>query len=243
MAGSWALLARIAKNKWSKKNEEVDRPRIDGNLPLELKIGSRLSIMCPSAIIAGDKLNMKVPLGELSVVSYGTFTIYGFKGYRFYLSTDSQELFTLQVVLNQKGEIDDLKLYSLHDEITAIPKDGWDFWLNDHDGYIGYSIFDLKDGTRYFRAWDNETEQEIVAKDDDEVITHIPPVRFEETVHEDPYGDKRHRVTHLSMLYGRDATDSVAEFMMVSVADDQDGASVQILLGLGVAPIEVKKVY
>lgn len=240
MANTWALFREIAKKKLTWRSSTVEKPRIDRDLPLGLRIGSMVNILSVDSILAGDQLKIKMPTQDLAVIAYGKFSLPPFTGHRFYLSADSGELFTLQVVLNAKGEIDDCKLFSLHDEITT---NDWDFWLNEREGYIGYSLFDLKDGTRYFRAWENDTEEVVVNQNETDTITHIPPVEFSETVYGDPFGDDIQKVTHMSMLYGRDVTDTVQEYMMASVAEDNDGATIQILLGLPLEPASVKVLF
>jgi hypothetical protein len=240
MAGTWTLFREIAKKKLSWGNAVEEKPRIDRDLPLGIRIGSMVNILSVDSILAGDQLRIKMPTADLMVVAYGKFFISPFNGYRFYLSADTGELFTLQVVLNANGEIDDCKLFSLHDEITT---NDWGFWLNERDGYIGYSMFDLKDGTRYFRAWENESEEVVVSQNETDTITHIPPVEFSETVYGDPFGNETRRVKHMAMLYGRDVTDAVQEYMVASVAEDSDGASIQILLGLPLGPASVKVLF
>jgi hypothetical protein len=246
MAGTWALFRAIAKKKLTWGSSTVEKPRIDRDLPLGIRVGSMLSILSVDSILAGDQLKIKMPTKDLMVVAYGKFFISPFTGYRFYLSADSGELFTLQVVLDAKGKVDDCKLFALHDEIIT---NDWDFWINERDGYIGYSVFQLKpepDGTpgmTYFRAWDNQSEEIILEQNGNDTLTHIPPVEFAETVYGDPFGNEVRKVKHTSMLYGRDVTDTVAEYMMASVAEDSDGASIQILLGLPLEPASVKVLF
>jgi hypothetical protein len=243
MASTWVLFREIAKKNLTWGSSTVEKPRIDRDLPLGLRIGSLVSIMSVDAILAGDQLKIKMPTQDLMVVAYGKFDVNPFKGHRFYLSADSGELFTLQVVTNTKGEIDDCKLFSLHDEIIT---NDWDFWLNERDGYIGYSVFQLKPedgGVTYFRAWDNELEQVVIEQNEEGNITRIPPVELTETIYGDPFAGEVRKVKLTSMLYGRDVTDSVQEYMMVSVAEDKDGASIQIIIGLPLEPTSIKVLF
>jgi hypothetical protein len=244
MPGTWALFREIARKKLTWGNSTADKPRIDRNLPMDLRIGSNINITSLGAIVEGDKLKIEMPSNDLMVMSYGVFNIDSYVGHRFYLSSDKGELFTLQVVTNKKGEIDDCKLYALHDEIIT---NDWAFWLDERDGYIGLSSFQLKPedgGIVYFRAWENETEQVVVEQSATDAITHIPPVEFSEKIYCDPFGNETRRIKHMAMLYGRDISDTVQEYMMVSVADEgNDGASVQIIIGIPVEAQEIKVLF
>ena len=239
MPGTWALFREIAKKKLTWGSSTPDKPRLDKDLPLDLRIGSTIKITSLASIMEGDKLKIKMPVNDLMVMSYGRFDQGPYAGHRFYLASDSGELFTLQVVTNTKGGIEECKVFALHDEIIT---DDWGFWLDERDGYIGLSSFQLKPedgGIWYFRAWENDLEQIVLEQNEEDAITHIPPVKFSEKILCDPFGNETRRVKHTSMLYGRDVTDDVQEYMMVSVAEDSDGASVQIIIGL---PLEVSDI-
>lgn len=238
--GTWALFREMARKKLTFGGGTVEKPRIDRDLPLGLRIGSMVNITSADAIIAGDELKIKIPPQDMMVVAYGKFSVGDFYGHRFYMAADSGELYTLQIVTNQKGVIDDCKLYSLHDE---FPESNWDFWLSDQDGNIGLSVFDLKDGTRYFRAWENPGDEIIVQENATDKITHIPPVKLVETVYADPFGDEKRRIEYDSMLYGRDVTSDIQEYMMASVASEPGSATVQIIIGLPMEPASIKVLF
>ena len=244
MPGTWALFREIARKKLSWGNSTADKPRIDRNLPMDLRIGSTIRITSLAAIVHGDQPKIKMPTGDLMVMSYGVFNTDPFVGHRFYLVSDNGELFTLQVVTNKKGGVEDCKLYALHDEIAT---NDWAFWLDERDGYIGLSAFQLKPedgGIWYFRAWEDAGAQITLGMDGDTEITHIPPVEFTEKVYCDPYGNETRRIKHTAMLYGRDVVvDEVQEYMMASVAEDEDGASVQIIIGLPVEASDIKVLF
>jgi hypothetical protein len=239
MAGTWTLLREIARKKLS-WNTASTRPRVDRDLPLGIRIGSLLNITSVDAILAGDGLKFKVPTEDMTVIAFGIFDQKPFKGYRFYLSTDSDELFTLQIVLDKAGNIDDCKLFHMHDEF--VPEE-WGFWLDENDGYIGYSLFQLKDGTYYMRDWTNALEEKIVVQDGENTITHIPPVVTIESIIKDPYGEDCMTVKYEAMQYGRDVTDTIPEYMLASVAEDKDGATIQIMLGLDLTTSAIKVLF
>jgi len=74
----------------------------------------------------------------------------------------------------------------------------------------------------------------------EEGITKIPPVSFVEKIYSDPYGDSWEEVSHDAMLYGRHATTDVDEYLLVSAVEAQDGASIQLMVGLAVNPESLK---
>ena len=242
MATTWQLFKDIAKKKLTWQDQPTDKPRIDKDLPLGIRIGSMLTISSPELILAADKLKIKAPAGGLTVIAYGSFSIKPFNLHRFYVADNQDSLYTLQVITKQDdGSIDEVKLFSLFDEIFT---DNWSFWLDEKEGYIGYSIFDLKDGTRYFRDWSNDLEEIVLQENNDLKITHIPPLEFKETYYSNPYGERIETMEHQAMQYGREVAEQVDEYLLVSVADKSgEYASVQIMVGLPVEPASIKVLF
>jgi hypothetical protein len=238
--GTWDLFREIARKKLSYGEDTADKPRIDRDLPMGLRIGSMVNIVSADAIIAGDQLKLKVPPQDMMVMAYGSFHVGPYKGHRFYMSADSGELYTLQVVTDDKGKVDECKLFSLHDE---FPETNWDFWLSETDGYIGLSMFDLKDGTRYLRVWENPTDELTLERNGTDEITHIPPVTYVETVYADPFGNEKREISYDSMMYGRDVTTDIQEYMMVSAAQESNSATVQIIIGIPMEPTSIKVLF
>ena len=244
MAGPFQLLSSIISKKWN-ESPQPESKRIDRDLPLGMRLGGMIQIPEVDFILYGDKLKMKPPATDLAVIGIGTFAIGKFAGYRFYLKTEGAEDFFMLQIMKTPGSptIDDCKFFSLWDEIYP---DGWDFWLGEDDGYIGYSAFDLQDSTRYFRVWENPQAQKTVQDDGKEHITHIPPVDFQETTNFDPWGNDTHYSNNESMLYGRElegVTDGMTEFLLVSCVSEGDDASVQLYVGVPVAPSTIKIVF
>jgi hypothetical protein len=238
--GMWQLFKDAASKKltWT---VHPDKKRIDLTAPLGIRVGGMVSINCPDFILADGKLKIRGPQEDLYVTSYGQFRLGDYKGHRFYMGA-GDKLFMLQVIENEKGQIDECKLFSLFDEI--MPPD-WDFWLNDNDGSIGLSEFDIKDGTKYFRAWENESEQKAVCDQVGQItsLNHIPPVEIRESIYMDPYGDQVESVGHMTMLYGRNIVEGIDEFMFVGVAEDKTGASVQITIGIPLGATDITVLF
>jgi hypothetical protein len=236
--GTWAILKAAAKKKLSWGPTE--RKRIDANSPLGIRVGGMLSISSPDFILGDGQLKIKGPSEDLYVVSYGQFMLGGFRGHRFYLSA-GERLYMLQIVENNQGQIDECKLYSLHDEVIPA-KDEWDFWLNDEDGSIGLSEFQLKPedgGILYSRVWENASEQNSTG----DGFTHIPPVEIREAIYMDPYGDVVEHSDQMVMLYGRSVMEGLDEYLFVGVAEDKDGASVQITVGIPVNTTDITVLF
>jgi hypothetical protein len=232
--GTWALFKAAAQKKLSWGTTTDSRKRVDASAPLGIRIGGMLTISSPDFILGDGKLKIKGPAEDLYVISYGQFRLGNYLAHRFYLSAGEQ-LYMLQIIEEvsvRPGEpvvIDECKLYALHDEVyPGDKKEEWDFWLNDTTGYIGYSEFNLKDGTIYYRAWENQAEQ----CDAPGGFTHIPPVEIRESIYMDPYGDDVQTVGHMAMLYGRSVMEGLDEYLFVGVAEQNDGASVQFSIGI-----------
>ena len=247
MASTWQIFKEIAKKKLTWEDQTV-KVRIDKDLPLGLRIGSMLQISSPELILAADKLKIKAPIGDLTVIAYGTFLISPFKSHRFYVTDTKESLYTLQVVINQEervvGAIDEIRLFSLFDEIFT---DDWIFWLGEEEGYIGLSVCDLKPedgGTRYFRVWSNSLEEIIISENADDKITHIPPIKFRETFYSNPFGEKTEIMEHEAMLYGRNVAEEVDEYLLLSAAEKpSETASIQIMVGIPVEPASIKVLF
>jgi hypothetical protein len=239
MASTWSLLKKVGSKKFDELSESFERtgPRIDANLPLGLRIKGIVETPQVDFILAGDALKVKYPGPGNIVLSYGVFPMGKSMFHRFYLGA-SDEVYMLQIITDEQKNPQDCKLFMPYDEVFP---DDWDFWLSERDGYIGYNTFQLQDGTQYFRVWD-DPEREIVLEQDDQgnKITRVPPWEFLETVYLDPWGKQSEMVKHECMLYARAVNDQVNEFLLVSAAQDNDGASVQIMTGIALEPVSLK---
>lgn len=220
---------------------QPDKKRIDLTTPLGVRVGGMVSINSPDFILADGKLKIRGPQEDLYVTSYGQFFASGYKGHRFYMSA-GDTLYMLQIMVDEKDQIDECKLFTLLDEI--MPPD-WDFWLNDNNGSIGLSEFDLPDGTKYYRAWENEMEQKVVCDQVGQATTinHIPPVEIRESVYMDPYGDRVESIDHMTMLYGRVVVEGIDEYLFVEVFNQNNKASVQVTVGIPLGITDIKVLF
>jgi hypothetical protein len=232
---TWSLLKRIAEKRFAKKDER--RPiseRIDYNNPLGIRINGIVEVPITDFILGADQLKIQHPGNSNTVLSMGRFLIGDSTIRRFYLDA-GENIYMLQVITDKKSLIEECKLYMPFDEVYPNT-DGWGFWLDETEGYIGYSAFQTKDNTLYERVWQDEGA-EVQLPDG---ITRIPPISFTERIFLDPYGDTWEDVKHSAMLYGRHATNDTDEFLLVSAVEDKGGASVQLLVGIPLEPPSLK---
>jgi hypothetical protein len=242
MAGTWSLLKRMALKKVDELKEPFQKSsleRIDKDLPLGLRFNGIVEIPQVDFILGGRELKITHPGESNTVLSYGTCQIGHSLVRRFYLDSPAG-IYVLQIVTDPQSRIEECKLFMPYDEV--YPED-WDFWLSNKDGYIGLGLFQTKDGTQYFRVWDNPDTTTVIEQDDQgNQMTRIPPVEFLETVYLDAYGTKTESVTYDSMLYGRHINEQVDEYLLLSAVSEKDGASVQIMVGIELDPASIKAI-
>jgi len=226
----------------SKKVEELkgafsgDRPgeRIDKDLPLNLRINGFVEISEVDFLLGSDDIKIRHPEGRGMVAAYGVAKVFRSTVHKFYLDFQDDQDYLLQIVVGENQDIEECKFFWCAD--TVYPDD-WDFWLNENTGYIGYSVFDTPDKTRYYRVWENPGAEKVVEKGEGgDRITRVPPVDFSETLYFDSNGKKTEIVNHSAMLYGRHANENVDEYLLVGLNEYADTSFVQVLIGLELNP-------
>lgn len=237
---------QLFKKMAAKKAEELkdafsragQRERIDKNLPLNLRISALVEISEVDFLLGSDDIKIRHPEGRGAVAAYGVSQVFRSTVHKFYLDFQDDQDYLLQIVVGENQEIEECKLFWSAD--TVYPDD-WDFWLNENNGYIGYSVFDTPDKTRYYRVWENPGAEKVVEEGEDSArITRVPPVDFSETLNFDSNGEKTEIVKHSAMLYGRHANDKVDEYLLVSVDEYADTAFVHLLIGLELNPTSLE---
>lgn len=240
MSGVWDIVKQMGLKKYDDVKDayrKIGVSRVDENLPLGLRLNGMIEISAVDFILAGEKLKIRPPVSAEVIVSYGRFPIGGVIVHRFYFSSNEIP-YMLQVAADPGGVIEECKVFMAYDEI--YPQD-WDFWLSEKDGYIGLNLFQLKDQTQYVRVWENDEREAVLDQNrDGGAITHIPPVQFLETLYYDPYGERTETLKHDAMLYGRHVDQDVDEYLLVAAVNENDGASVQIMVGLELSPASLK---
>ncbi|HMK36796.1 MAG TPA: DUF2491 family protein [Desulfomonilaceae bacterium] len=239
MADTFGLLKRIGMKKFDQLKDTFQSTgeRVDKDLPLGLRIRGMVDIPQVDFILAGDALKITYPGPSCIVASYGFIVMGKNMIHRFYLQA-SENVYLLQIVTDDRKAVQECKLFMTYDEVYP---DDWDFWLSERDGYIGYQMFDTKDGTRYLRVWEDQDAEVVVEQDGKgNTITRIPPVEFLETVYHDQFGKESETVKNDSMLYGRHVNDTLDEYLLVSAVNEQDGACVRIMAGIELESTSLK---
>ena len=236
MSKSFTVLKRSLGKKFEQRKalgsgQEKDiSSRVDNDLPLGLRIGSKISCSTAGYALYRGQMLMKKIDDPLYVLSFGTFEIANStqKGFRFRLGAEHEVSATLQIIL-QEEDITECRLFTpyANDYPQGSEMDQarfWEDWL-DEDGRIGISTFSLEDdGVEYGRA---------ISPDGPDWIN---PIEAEEVVYQDSFDTKVERIHHMFMTYGRwlDEELEVAEFLMLSAEDHENEALVTLQIGIDI---------
>ena len=232
------LKVQAAKDRWS--GDDKDKVRIDGDLPLNLRIGSRVQFAEAPFLLAGDATHVPYPGAETLLAAFSEVELAGIKTFRLYLDSrdDSDQSVMLMLLMDDDGEHVDER-YVFHEQyelplyhvaVTDVPDhedetSAVDFWLAKDEGILGMPLFHTPDESTYERLW--EPDQDI----------WLNPVSSTEMITLDPYGEGQTEVEHLgSMLFARviDGLGGVEtqEYLLPTVERDSDGFRVRIWVGL-----------
>jgi hypothetical protein len=235
-------LISILGHMVQKRNESPARPVIRTETPLNLSQGAVVDL--PDVDIALAQVDgsiISVPSGTQLVISVGTYRKWGLTVHNCYLSNGSS---FIQLVTDAKGKIVECKLWSSHNQTEILPQtvEDWEFWLGSYHkdadggfirdaqgrairreyGLIGWPQFQV-DGPPaivYNRAWSPSEEG-------------VDPVGYTEIITDDQ--GRSVTVKHEAMEYARrltDAADAVTESLLATMVQDQDGAAVNIFIGI-----------
>lgn len=237
--GSWHIFKAVAAKKGGEikgffKGEKKKTP-VDQSLPLNIHMGGSIALDQSPFLVYGDAITMDNPGRECLVSAYGTIEIMGSKVHRFYLESRENEenKAVLQIVEGDDG-LEECRLFTSLDEIYPSNSEEWAFWMDETEGYIGWPVFEDKEGNQYERVWDEEESG------------HVAPAEFTETVYLDRFGEATATINHTAMLYGRwiDEENEVAEYMFLSAEQHSDDtALVQIFSGIDILPESIKINY
>lgn len=218
-------------------------PRIDGNLPLKLKVGSLVSIEQTAFVIAKQAGLLIDQPARRQVAAVGMIPYQGLTIYRFYFEGGKH---MLQVAVDGAGKMDgDPFIYKLMPEIHPGSTQGWANWLADSNkkddtGFIGFQTFDLWDLAKkppvqlasYARAWKKELGEQA------------PVELLVETLYREPFEGRSVQVRHSSMMYSRVPPNPGAfpagieipeEWLLVSASKYPDDSVIQIYVGMPIA--------
>ena len=240
------LKVQAAKDRWS--GDGKDKVRVDGELPLNLRIGSRVQFAEAPFLLAGDATHVPYPGEETLLAAFSEVELAGMKTFRFYLDSreESDQSVMLMLLMDDRGEQVDER-YVFHEQyelpiyhvaVTDVPEhedetSAVDFWLAKDEGILGMPLFHTPDESTYERLW--EADQDIWLK----------PASLTETITLDPYGEGQTEVEHLgTMLFARvfDGLGGVEtqEYLLPTVERDTDGFRVRIWVGLPLAAADME---
>ncbi len=235
------LKVQAAKDRWSGDGKE--KVRVDGELPLNLRIGSRVQFAEAPFLLAGDATHVPYPGTETLLAAFSEVELAGMKTFRLYLDSrdDTDESVMLMLLMDDGGDYVDER-YVFHEQyeiplyhvsLADVPEhedetSAVDFWLAKNEGILGMPLFHTPEESTYERLW--EADQDIWLK----------PAALTETITLDPYGEGRTDVEHLgTMLFARvfDGLGGVEtqEYLLPTVERDTDGFRVRIWVGLPLA--------
>lgn len=220
MSDNFSALARITRAKIDRFRKRDEKPA--RRPPLEIRPGAMAEIDESPLILAGEALKLVNPGGRHQISGVSEMeTGDGRDWYRAYLDG-------VAGFLEISADGREVRLFTLIDEVLPASPEEWEFWLDEQDGYIGYPVFETKDGTAWQRAW--------LPGD-----SRVHPVEIAENF-TGQAGDKA-ETEHFAMLYRR-ATGLVApapqtEYLLVAAVQDEGGACVEILAGIDLNPAAV----
>jgi len=165
------------------------------------------------------------PEGRMTVAALGTARAGTTSLVRLHLD-DRKSLFQLH--LDPQGRPDEVRYFSLFDEVAPADAQEWGAWLDPAEGMIGWPEFQTQDGKLYARAWSPGSGR-------------IAPVAFEETI-ESAEGSETIRLQ--SMLYaaptGLAAPAPETEYILVSAVERAGQAWVELRAGIDINPASLE---
>ena len=189
------------------------------------RVGMTLTLDPTPFILAGDSLKVKRPSEAderlTSVVAVGTIGTGAATLTRLYLGDGDRYL---QLWLDGAGSVAECRYFSRLDQEAPPDQAGWDVWLNDERGLIGWPQFQTLDGKVYDRQWSPGSSR-------------IAPQPFAETVASAVGSSSR---TLRAMLYaapsGLADPAPATEYILVSTVEERDSATVDIHAGIDLNP-------
>lgn len=233
--------------KWTKKYDEKNIPRVDENLPLGIKIGSMIELDLLAAFILGegDYLTPQFS-GKGEVYAFGKINAHdSFEVVRFYVRSINNDFndYFLEFGL-KNGEILSIILYSLYQELDLVEsadepvnadgKAALNHWLGDNSPLIGskdFTIF-MQDGRQidYIRI-DSPNENRVIRTEEKEII------------YDEPKDTDLEHITNIVGEYAR-AVDNTAfgnkEILIARLSELKDSAYIQIFIGVEINKNQIR---
>ncbi|MCZ6765866.1 MAG: DUF2491 family protein [bacterium] len=214
---------RDLKNKISKGDEDEDFAT-----PFGLRIGAAVDIdTLPLRMHAAD-LHIELPEETMIIVSQGYIDL-GDSAYahRYYASDDTM-IQVMTVAGMEDQHVEELTLFVPYKSYYPDSDGAWALWTAE-GGKLGAQMFRLDDGTEYSRIWFDTSEG------------YVEPVKFTESVYEDPDSDECSDVYHKVMLYGRNLEEGKKnEYLLVSVEAYEGEQTVELMVGVDLESSNLK---
>ncbi len=214
---------RDLKNKISKGDEDEDFAT-----PFGLRIGAAVDIdTLPLRMHAAD-LQIEVPEETMIIVAQGYIDLGDSTYAHRYYSSDDTMIQVLTVAGMEEQHVEELTLFVPYKSYYPDSHGAWAQWTAE-GGKLGAKMFRLDDGTEYSRVWFDTSEG------------YAEPVKFTESVYEDPNSDECSNVFHKVMLYGRNLEGGKKnEYLLVSVESYEGEQTVELMVGVDLESSHLK---
>jgi hypothetical protein len=192
--------------------------------PSLFRVGMTVAIDPAPFILAAKTVKVSPPAidaGHLaSIAAIGTVEAQPVVLHRLYLPEGG----FFQLHLDDAGQPDECRYFSVIDEVAPASPEEWGFWLDPREGVIGWPEFQTKDGKLYGRVWSPGGEA-------------IPPRRLSETI---VTASGTTQAVSQAMLYaaptGAPPPAPSTEYILVAAIEQQGQAWVRIAAGIDVNP-------
>ncbi len=230
-----ATILEIVKRSFADRRErariaEAHAHPLDIDLPLRLHIDGKIDLHP----LVPEGMQARFPSGTHIVQAFARSTVLGNPCIRALLHAEQGDAVSyLWIIQDAEGAL--VRWFVPLDVVYPQDDDGWNFWISEKDGSIGYPAFQSGEGVVYDRLWQPGESQ-------------ILPVSFTETFFPDRFDlSKQFSVKHDSMLYGRRVEDPICprdELVLLSSVEEPDGNYVSIDIGIDLDPtVDMKVVY
>lgn len=235
--GLLAIMTTIANKHLG--NKTVQQEMVRTPTPLGMHQGSAVEMPdIDIALAQGDGSIIKAPVGTHIVTAVGKYRLFNLDIYHAYLNDGNSYI----QIVTKNNVPQEARLFTSHAEILPQSVEDWEFWLGSYQktpngefvrdasgnslrkefGLIGWAQFQI-DGpptVLYNRTWNASSEG-------------IDPIEYTETI-TDSHGNVT-TAKHEACEYFRHLTsakDSVIEYLMATMVNQNNEASVNIFVGI-----------
>lgn len=211
--------------EWLKKifgQEEPDLPPPPSGL-FGLRLGCALEIDDLEFRVMADELLLEFPAQSQLVEAAGFLELGAGSRIRRYYTGDDCYIQVSTTGAESETNLEDFKFFAYDDSVAPGTDAEWDEWLDART--IGALTYEYR-GKTFRRAFNVETDGPV------------PPIALPEKI-ENTAGDK-YTVDNFMMLYERELTDSVLEYLLITAEESNDGRTISFALGVDLSPNQLK---